>query len=202
MFALIPEILVLAACAAMLVVLYRHVGNAVAQAVRVRLSTGARTLHPVVETAIVALWPAPLAVLVVPPTVRYLAEELRLIGIAALDGFVAACGRAARIRASLTFRHERPREHHGRDALKARLATLRERERAAEREVGRRREEMPCLRCTCSKSATKGRIDVLRRRIALSRAEGRLAAVRAVANRVEAAIFTYHGRLAIMQRVH
>lgn len=195
------EILILAALAALIVASYRHAGIAVARAVRERLRVRAVCLHPIADAAIIAFWPAPLAVLVVPPTVRYVADDLRLMGIAAVDGFVAALGGASRMRASFALRGERPRDHHGRDQLKARLAALREREKAADRDVVRRREDLPCTRCACSKSVTRGRIDVLRRRIAHARAEGRAAAVRAVANGVEAAIFTYHGRLAIMQRV-
>lgn len=201
MHAIVLDILALAAMAALLVAAYRHAGRAVARAVRERLSARALCLHPIAESAIVAFWPIPLAVLVVPPTIRYVATDLRLMGIAAVDGLVAACGGASRIREAFVLRGERPRDHHGRDQLKERLAMLRLRETAADRDVVRCREALPCLRCACSKSVTKGRIDVLRRRIAHARAAGRAEAVRSVANRVEAAIFTYHGRLAIMQRV-
>lgn len=201
MQSIVLEMLILAAIAALIVASYRRVGTAVARAVRERLRARALCLHPIVEVAVIAFWPVPLAVLVVPPTIRYVADDLRLIGIAAVDGFVAALGGAARMRTSFALRSERPRDHHGRDQLKTRLAELRLREAAADRDVVRRREDLPCTRCTCPKNVTSGRIDVLRRRIAHARAEGRAAAVRSAANRVEAAIFTYHGRLAIMQRV-
>lgn len=201
MHAIVLEILTLVAPAAVTVALYRHAGRAVMRAVRARLGARALRLHPIVEAVIVMCWPVPLTMLVVPPTVRCVAANLRLMGIAAVDGFVASFGSAARIREAFALRGERPRDHHGRDQLKTRLAALRECEKSAERDAVRRREDLPCTRCACSKSVTRGRIDVLRRRIAHARAEGRLHAVRSAANRVEAAIFTYHGRLAIMQRV-